>query len=532
MNRLRRALIGAPVLGLALGLAACSGGSTIPSAVSSSASGVSGGGSGSTGTSSAAPAHGGSLTVLVVAGGLSTWPNLDTLASGTANADYRNAIFGELFHQNVDGTVVPALAKSIDVSSDGLTITIGMRDGVKFSDGTPLDAAAVVTNYKRDLDPANACQCVGTFRTIKNVAASGSNVVVTLTAPMPAFSEAVIDSALNWIASPAALTKEGKGFGTSPVGAGPFTVSSNDPSQKLVLAANPTYYIKGQPYLSQLTFQSVGNDQSAYSALQSGSAQLVEGITTQQLLTQAKSQYTVVPLPVTSVWQLTFNTLAAPLNNPLARQALAYATDAQALDQGLFGGQDKLSQEPVGSDAAFHVADVPGYKGYDLDKAKALVKQLGGLTVSMQGSPSSAGGAMMQALQSMWAKAGIKVSKISQLALPQLTANFTSHNWQVDVGFSGAADPSLGLGLSFFFSSKGPDSGVADSSLDTLINKAAHEMDQTQRAADYKAVYEKLWANTYGDFLFENPSFNVQASSVTGASNAPRWIDWGQVSVK
>ena len=91
--------------------------------------------------------------------------------------------------------------------------------------------------------------------------------------------------------------------------------------------------------------------------------------------------------------------------------------------------------------------------------------------------------------------------------------------------------PSLGLGLSFFFGSHGPDSGVADPSLDALINKGATDMDPTQRAADYKAVYAKLWANTYGDFLFENPSFNVQLNSVTGASNAPRWIDWGQVSV-
>ena len=67
----------------------------------------------------------------------------------------------------------------------------------------------------------------------------------------------------------------------------------------------------------------------------------------------------MVPLPVTSVWQITFNTLAPPLNNPVAREALAYATDAQALDQGLFGGQDKLDQEPVASGAAFHVAASP-----------------------------------------------------------------------------------------------------------------------------------------------------------------------------
>src|SRR6201986_3536789 len=325
-------MIGTPAPGLALGLAAGGGGSTIPAAGSSGGSTAANGGR-TGGASSAPPAHGGSLTVLVVAGGLATWPNLDPLASGTANADYRHAIFGEMFHQNADGTVVPALAKSISVSSDGLTETIGLRPGVKFSDGTPLDAAAVVTNYKRDLDPANACQCIGTFRTVKSVAASGDNVVVTLSAPMPAFPAALIDSALNWIASPAALTKEGKGFGTDPVGAGPFTVSSDDPSQKLVLAANPTYYIKGQPYLSQLTFQSVGNDQSAYSALQSGSAQLVEGITTQQLLTQARPRFTVGPLPVTSFGQITSTTPAPPRKNPVAREPPADATDSTALDQ-------------------------------------------------------------------------------------------------------------------------------------------------------------------------------------------------------
>jgi peptide/nickel transport system substrate-binding protein len=526
VKRLRRALIGVPVLGLALGLAACSGGSTIPS-------GVSGGAAGSSAGSSTAPATGGHLTVMVVAGGLASWPNLDPLASGTANADYRNAIFGEMFHQDVNGTIVPALAQSINTSANGLTITIGLRSGVKFSDGTPLNAAAVVANYKRDLEPANACQCLITFRTIKNVAASGNNVVITMSAPMPAFEAGVIDSALNWIASPTALAKEGKNFGLSPVGAGPFTVRSNDPSQKLVLAANPSYYIKGEPYLSQLTFQTVGNDQSALSALQSGSAQIAEAVTTVQLLNQAKSQFSVVPLPVTQVFQATYNTLAPPLNNPLAREALDYATNAQALDEGLFGGRNKLDEVPVASDTAFWANSIPGYKGYDLAKAKALVKQLGGLTVAMQGSPSSTGSQLMQGLETEWAQAGVKVSKINQVALPQLTANFESHNWQVDVGFSSAADPSLGLGLSFFFGSHGPDSGVRDPSLDALLAKAATDLNPSQRVADYDAAYQMLWSNTYADFLFENPTYDIVTSGVTGiGQQPPTWIDWGTVSVK
>lgn len=527
MKRLRRALIGASVLGLALGLVACTGGSTIPASVSSSpAAGANSGGS-------AAPARGGSLTVMVVAGGLATWPNLDPLASGTANGDYRDAIFGELFHENADGTVVPALAQSINTSADGLTITIGLRPGLKFSDGTPLNAAAVVTNYKRDLDPSNACQCRITFSAIKNVAASGNDVVLTLSAPMPAFQQAIIDNALNWIASPTALTKEGKNFGTDPVGAGPFTVSSDDPSVKLVLAANSDYYIKGEPYLSQLTFESVGNDQSAYSALQSGTAQIAEAVTTEQLLNQAKTQFTVVPLPVTAVFQTTYNTLAPPLNNPLAREALDYATNAAALDQGLFGGQNKLDEVPSASDTAFWEKSVPGYKGYDLAKAKALVNQLGGLTVSMQGSPSSTGSALMQGLETEWAQAGIKVSKINQVSLPQLTANFASHNWQVDVGFSGATDPSLGLSMSFFFGSHGPASGVRNPQLDSLLATAATETNQETRVADYDKAYQMLWSNTYGDFLFENPTYDILTSNVAGISQTPpTWIDWAKVSVK
>ena len=106
-----------------------------------------------------------------------------------------------------------------------------------------------------------------------------------------------------------------------------------------------------------------------------------------------------MPLPVTQVFQATYNTLAPPLNNPVAREALDYATNASALDQGLFGGQNKLDEVPVASDTAFWEKSIPGYKGYDLAKAKALVKQLGGLTVSIQGSPSSTGSQLMQGLR-------------------------------------------------------------------------------------------------------------------------------------
>jgi peptide/nickel transport system substrate-binding protein len=501
------ALIAVPTLLLALLLSACGG-------------------------PGAALAGSNAATVLVAAGGLATWPDLDPIASGTANADYRNAVFGELFHLKADGSVEPSLASGYKVSEDYRTVDIRLRTGVTFSDGTPFDADAVATNFKRDLSPAGACSCKGTFALVTSVSAvGGDEVVLKLAKPMPAVMPAFSNTALNWIASPTALKKLGKNFGKTPVGAGPFVVKSNDPSQRLVLGRNPHYYVQGEPRLDQLTFQSVGTDQSAYAGLESASAQIVEGMTTTPLLIKGKQEFDLKPIPATQVYQLTFNSLAPPLNNPLARAALVYATDSKALDQGLFNNMNKPSQSPTGTGGSFHVARVPGYKTYDPARARKLVKQLGGLTVSIQASPSNVGLQMSQALQSMWGKVGIKVSKINQVALPQLTANYASHNWQVTLGFSGAQDPALNLGLSTFFSTGGPDSGVADPQLDSLIHAGASEVDRDARGAVYQKAFKTLSDKTYADFLFENQTYNLIAKDgITGVDQPDRWIQWQLVS--
>ena len=71
-----------------------------------------------------------------------------------------------------------------------------------------------------------------------------------------------------------------KAFKQKPVGAGPFTVVSNSPSNELVLQKNPGYFRQGQPYLDKVTFKSIGGDQAAYQALQAGQADAYEGMST------------------------------------------------------------------------------------------------------------------------------------------------------------------------------------------------------------------------------------------------------------
>lgn len=479
------------------------------------------------------PRQGGDLTIMVVKGGQSEFPSLDPIRPGTTNSDYRNAVFGSMFHAGKDGVIEPQLAAGYEFSPDNLTVTISLRPGVKFSDGTPLDADAVVWNYKRALDPANACECKAIFDTVTDVRAEGTDkVIMTLSKPFAAFIPAFPSTALNWIASPTAFEELGEQrFSQFPVGAGPYIVKSNDPSQKLELERNPNYYLPGQPYLDSLTFQVIGSDQSAVSALQAGSVHVVEAVTTIPLLQQAKQQFQLIQLPVTKVWELQFNTLVPPLDDQRAREALIYATDIQALNDALYLGLNKLTQSPTASGGLFYTPTVPGAKTYDLDKAKELVEDLGGLTVTISSGMGNINQQNAAALQAMWSEAGIEVSQIRQLELADIKEQITTKRWNVHVGRSGAFDPALRLGIESFFGTNGANSGVADRQLDALITEGAAETDIDKRADIYQEAFELIADKSYAGFMFEDQRFFLAANSVVNIDQGVGEIDWQSVSL-
>src|SRR5690348_7299628 len=145
----RRLFLGGAALLLAVVTAACGGG---------------GSSSSSTTQPSSAPKTGGSLTVLEGAGFAGDWPaGLDpaTNINGAADQSYMDAIYGELFELGPKGKIINDLATGYSFSNDAKTITITLRQGVTFSDGTPFNADAVVWNIQRDLK--SACTCKPTW---------------------------------------------------------------------------------------------------------------------------------------------------------------------------------------------------------------------------------------------------------------------------------------------------------------------------------------------------------------------------------
>ena len=178
--------------------------------------------------------------------------------------------------------------------------------------------------------------------------------------------------------------------------------------------------------------------------------QVYEGMPTPALIKQAAQHFNVVNQAPTSVYDLQLNTLTGPFKNELARQAIYAATDIEPILQHIFGNQYPIAQGFTGPGGICNQPTVPGYPGYDLAKAKALVKQLGGLTVSLGTIQNLVAQQTTEALQTEWAAAGIKAT-IHTYPLAALIAQFTSGKWQAMVQTAGSYDPAGGVGVGFRF---------------------------------------------------------------------------------
>jgi peptide/nickel transport system substrate-binding protein len=465
------------------------------------------------------PERGGELVVLENAGYEGAWPaGLDpaTNPNGAANQSYMNSIFGQLFELHEGGKIVPGLAQGYKFTDGGRAVRIRLRPGVKFQDGAPFDAATVVWHIKRVLD--SECTCRPTWP-VKSVTAEGDDtVVLSFTRPYGAAINTFIDSNANWVASRKSLEEMGeRRFRIKPVGAGPFKVVSNKLSSELVLERYAGYYRKDRPFLDKLTFKSIGGDQAAYQALQSGQAEAYEDMSTPALIEQASSnpKFTVTQHDSTSPYNVQLNTAIAPFDDKRAREAIYYATDTQAILDSLFKGRYEGSQSFTGKGGLFHQPEVEGYRNHDLAKAKEIVQELGGLEVDLGTINVLVARQTIQALQTQWEKAGIE-TKVRGYDLAPLIQHFTSGKWQAMLQTAGSWDPAGGVGVAFRFSSDSPFSGVHDPRLDKLLADAAGPVDASERGELYAKAAKYMSDQAYSPFMFGFAPASVVTKNVQG----------------
>jgi peptide/nickel transport system substrate-binding protein len=487
------------------------------------------------------PKAGGSLTVLEGKGFSGDWPlgfDPATNTTGSADQDYYNAVYGQLFELGDKGKLIDDLATGYKYSNGNKTVTVTLRPNVTFSDGSPLTASVVAWNWTRDL--ASPCTC--SPATVWQVAHTNPKVPtsplapgvikvidpltiqVNLTVPDGAFINQMFDSIPNWIISETAFNKMGeKAFAQLPVGAGPFIMVSDSYSNQIVMKKNPTYWqaSQGLPYLDNLTFKSVSGDEAAYEAMLAGEGQVYTDMSTPQLLTESAQHFDVLNQLGTSPYDLQLNTSVAPFNNPKAREAIYAMTNFAPILQNIFKNAYPVVQGFTGPGGICYEQTVPGYQGYNATLAKQLVQQSGldKVTINLGTiSSSPVASETTQALSQEWSAFGVKTT-LHTYALNALIQAFLAgggKQWQAMIQTAGAYDPAGGVGVGFRFNSTSPFSGVHDPKLDTILSQAAASNELSVRCPLYNQAAAYIAKNYYGPFYFSFAPANVSVKGVAG----------------
>jgi peptide/nickel transport system substrate-binding protein len=422
-------------------------------------------------------------------------------------SSYGYQIYGSLFDPTgtSGATLAPDLATGYKYSDNYKTLTVTLRQGVKFQDGTPFNAAAVKFNLERDA--GNTSNVSQYFTDLSSVTTPSSDTVaIHLSQPNPSMALVLADTNAGFIVSPTAVKKEGAKFGLFPIGAGAFKVTSNNPNQLQVLSAWNGYYDQKHRYLKELKYLNTGNDANVtYNDLASGAIQSFTaiGVSDPPSVLSEAAQNKNISLVRGSDLVYTFlpiNTHKAPFNNQLAREAIDYCTDRQQIAKDIQGGwaypapilagASEQYYPGSGSEAAKrNTANSLLPYQYNLKKGTALVKKLGGLSFQfniLQGQTQ----VIATALAQQWAQCGIKATQ-NIVGFGQVFQDYATGNYQISTQISGGIfDPAIYVPLYSVPSAADDKFGFNSPKITQLLQNANTDSGDT--------TLNKVWSQIWG----------------------------------
>lgn len=281
-----------------------------------------------------------------------------------------------------------ALAKAQPkASADGLKWTAELRDGAKFSDGSPVTGEDVAWSFTRALDPATLMSQFISF--IKSVKATGkSSVEFTLKEPFPLFATriSVIKIVPKAQTSTAALAKK---FGTAPVGSGPWTLTSADPNNGLTFAVNSHYNGAHKAKARKMVWHTTTQDATRVADLQSGRSLAIEAVPVVNVKQLSSTKKVEAKQAFNQVF-LMFNCAAKPFDDKRVRQALHYAVDTEAIVKTAFQGYASPAQSYL-DEANPDFQKASTVYNHDPAKAKKLLAAAGATDLKFELVTTDAG---------------------------------------------------------------------------------------------------------------------------------------------
>ena len=533
----------------ALGLAACGGSK-----------------SGSTATSGTASSAGSSTGSVSTAGFTVQYgSNPETLDPALNSAvDGGNTIitvFETLLIINENNEAVPGQAESWTTSEDGLTWTFTMRDGLKWSDGTDLNAKDFEYSFKRMVDPNTAAPyaetCLGMIDGFEeaagfpdadgnptaepnpdalNVKASddGKTLTIVLAYPCSYFDKIVAFAAMSPVQK-ATVEANGDAWCTSPdtyVCNGPFMITEWTPSERIVLTKNPNYvggWDSSKIVSESITLLLLEDSSASFAAYNSGEAQLIKDVPTDEIpsLTKAEDGGDFYVDTILGTYYVSLNLKRDAFKDAKVRRALSLAIDrdyvANTIMQGTYSTADSIvGPGIVDENGYFHDNGNAPYISADYEANLAEAKKLladagypnGEGYPTLEYSTNDAGYhvPLAEYLQQAWSDLGITLT-ISKMEWSSFTAarrageyDVARNGWVMDYN-----DPSNMLDL--FCSGNGNNDGkYSNPEFDAAI-EASRVADVSEHFAQLHKAEDILMEDTgclpiayYNDYWLQSPA--------------------------
>ncbi|MFK4085523.1 ABC transporter substrate-binding protein [Kribbella sp. NPDC020789] len=444
----------------------------------------------------------------------------------------------KLYDLGPDAKVVPQLATALPtIAPDGLSLTIPLREGVKFADGGTFDSAAVKTTLERDLTLAGSARKseLGPISGIETP--SPNTVVIKLSKPFAPLTAALADRA-GMVLSPAAVAKLGANFSTAPVCVGPFKFAGRVAQNSIKVVKDPQYYDAAKVHLDAIEYRIITDSSIRSANLRSGDAQVADSLSAQDAPgLQKDSTISVLQSQSLGYQGITINIANAngvgnplkQLDTPIAkdarvRQAFDLSIDRAALVKSIFNGLNTVACSPISPKSEFTSDAAQACPAHDPAKAKELLTAAGVSTpykVSMITSNNPDSLRLAQALQAMVKEGGfelvIKPVEYASLLDQQDRGDFEI----LQLGWSGRVDPDANI-FNFVGTTGSQNvAGYSNPELDKLLTDARQSTDQAQRIKLYGEVVAKLQQDEPLIYLYRQRNLTGVSKKLLGVQTYP-----------
>jgi ABC-type transport system substrate-binding protein len=443
--------------------------------------------------------EGGTITI-----GLAADPNgLDPLRMSAGSDDLvSHLIYDPLFQRMEFGQVPePVVAESLEPNDDLTSWTLKVRDGITFSDGTPLDAEAVKVNIDRHIDPDNASGFAGPMGPIESTTVVDD---LTLTIDLESPWANLIYALAIPIAEPTAWVERGEDFNRDPVGSGAYELVEWVTGDHLTFQKRDDYWGTAAginpAYVDTYEIKIIPDAASRQQALSTGEIDMNVSPRAEDVLAAQNSGgelvASLVPPGATGGLLVTFNLNIPALDDIRLREAIAYSTDREALIE-LYDGLVEVDPGPFhGSlwDSGLE------YPGFDLDRAKAAAEDYFAENpgpVSFTLTFTTEQERQAQALQAMWKEVGIDVV-LNGADVNTVITNIFNKDFEMLLFGVGTISPHPDFQLPTFIGSNAVLSGTAkgDTDVDAALEAARTTIDLEEQREAYEVI-DRKWAEEY-----------------------------------